>query len=82
LTIAPALDTEALKALAVHLMRALKPVVGVLVSDSCTPQDRQDIRKAMGEHGVFDLKNDLIGLCGERARNSLMESQNGDNDRS
>lgn len=65
------LDKAQLKTIAIGLIRALGPVAKLLASDNFTPDDREEVRQALGKYGVFDLKNDLIKLCGERARMTI-----------
>lgn len=64
-------DKQFIINLAADLIRALSPVASQLASDGFSPEDRESLRSAVGSFGVFNLKNDLIKLCGERARASL-----------
>lgn len=50
------------------LVMAMRPLTAFLASDSCTAEDRELIRQEAGSYTIFHLKNDLIKLCGERAR--------------
>ncbi len=50
---------------------ALAPLVELVLSDAFTADDRDEIRKMSGGDGIFNLKNSLARLCGERARNNL-----------
>lgn len=62
------LDKKFMIGTAIHLIRALTPVASYLVSEECSPDDRERVRSELGRFGVFNLKNDLVKLCGERAR--------------
>jgi hypothetical protein len=50
------------------ILGAAKPLVRYMLSDRCTPADRQELRTLLGEESMFDLSNDFNALCGERAR--------------
>lgn len=51
-----------------HLIKALLPVVQIILSDDFSPEDREELRIMAGKYSVFNLKNALVRLCGERAR--------------
>ncbi len=50
------------------LIRAMRPIARFLSSDVVTAEEREIIRQKVGQYAIFDLKNDLVKLCGERAR--------------
>lgn len=56
------------KDMAVGLVKALGPIAKLLASDTFSALDREEVRTMVGRYAIFDLKNDLIKLCGERAR--------------
>jgi hypothetical protein len=53
------------------LLSAAMPMVRVLNSDACSPEDRSYLREIMGEDGIFELSNILNALCSERARKDI-----------
>jgi hypothetical protein len=65
------IPVEAIKKALVAGISGLAPLVAIALSDAFTAEDRDDIREAAGNDGVFNLKNALARLCGERARSSL-----------
>lgn len=81
--IVPALDTDEcaitvakqqmIEALA-SMTQAMRPLADYLLSDSCTAADREKFRMLTQRVGVFDLKNKLARLCGERARETLQHN--------
>ncbi len=44
------------------------PIVRHLISDECTPADRNRVRELLGEGTMFELSNYFESLCSERAR--------------
>lgn len=54
-----------------NLILAALPLAELIVSDDFSPEDRAELRRLCGKYGVFNLKNALTGLCGERARTEL-----------
>lgn len=67
-------ERQALIASTAHLIQGLLPLAELLTSDQFTDADRQALRQQAGSNRVFDLKNALAGLCGERARQKMKES--------
>lgn len=47
------------------------PIAKWILSDDFTADDRKQLRKKAGDGGVFEFKNALARLCGERAREEL-----------
>lgn len=54
-------------------VKALLPLAARLASDEFTAEDRYELRELAGKYTIFDLKNLLIGLCGERAREQIRQ---------
>ena len=50
------------------LLSAAVPLARHLSSDTCTSEQRSQLRDLMGERGMFDLSNEINALCSERAR--------------
>lgn len=76
--VAPAVSSEALPTnkefiadVFVSLVKAMSPLAKLLASDDVTPEDREAIRERAGRYAIFNLKNDLVRLCGERARTTV-----------
>lgn len=55
----------------VRLAKELLPLADQLASDEFTAEERARVRHLAGEFTVFDLKNLLVQLCGERVRMTL-----------
>lgn len=60
---------QVIKSLA-HMIQSMQPLAEAIASDDFTPEDRETLRDLAGRFGVFNLKNALVKLCGERARNT------------
>jgi hypothetical protein len=65
------LTTDEIIAIFSHMVQTMRPLADFLLSDRCSAEDRDRLRQEAGRVGVFDLKNKLVRLCGERARNTL-----------
>jgi hypothetical protein len=65
----PALDTQVLVEVMAGLVTTMLPLAQFLESDSCSPQQRAQLRSLAQGNGVFKLANSLNRLCGERVRN-------------
>ena len=63
------LDMAAMRAFA-QQAQGLLVLARYFNSDSCTPQERAELRALIGEKQLFELANTLYGLSGERSRNS------------
>ena len=60
-----------------HLILAMLPLAERVASDSCSAQDRRDLRQMVGNDGVFHLSTALNALCGEEARKQVLNSKGG-----
>jgi hypothetical protein len=56
-----------------NMVRAMGPLAELLASDDYTDEEREQLREEAGRWGVFRLKNNLVRLCGERARREMKE---------
>lgn len=53
------------------LVRAMLPLVELVLSDKFTKEDRKELRELSGRDGVFRLSNALNKLCSEKAREQI-----------
>lgn len=54
--------------IAAAVFNAALPLARYLDSDGCSPEQRSNLRRLIGEENMFDLSNHLNNLCSERAR--------------
>lgn len=66
--VVPRLDPPSQIALLAHLFQATLPLAKLVASEAFFPEDRELLRELSGRSTVFELKNALVRLCGERAR--------------
>ncbi len=62
------MDREMLLDCLAGMIKTMLPLATLAASDSFTSEERETLRKLVGKEGVFNLKNQLVRLCGERAR--------------
>ena len=67
-TVTPRLDPPTQITLLAHLFQATLPLAKLVASEAFFPEDRELLRELSGRSTVFELKNALVRLCGERAR--------------
>lgn len=53
------------------VVKGLVPFARYLLSEACSPADRDKLRQLAGGDGVFHLSNALNRLCGEQARTEI-----------
>jgi hypothetical protein len=57
------------------LAKKMLPLAKKLASDEFTAEDRARLRELAGTSTIFELKNELVKLCGERARAQLLNQE-------
>ena len=58
----------------VALTRSMRALSVIAISDQFTEADRAEIRRRVGGNEIFNLKNDLVALCSETARKSIISN--------
>ena len=65
------LDHDVVLNVTANKIKALRPLVALILSDQFVPDERKRLRHLVGDDGVFHLKNALARLCSEAARKSI-----------
>lgn len=57
-------------------LKATLPFAELVASDQFSAGEREELRKMAGKYTIFNLKNVLVKLCGERARDNVSNGGN------
>jgi len=68
----PVADKKFIIDMFINLVTAIAPLAKLLASDEINPEDREEVRERAGRYTIFNFKNDLVRLCGERARSAMV----------